>query len=327
MRLLLRKYVLPLLCLALLIWMVWQAGPAQLWQNLLAWNWVLVGCIGVWLVGYVLNMCSLWCIVACYDPISPDGPLSKSKSLLHRVSYLMRITVGGYALNYVTPFGLLGGEPWRIKVLRRYWSPASANSIVAYYAMMHVASHIVFWLIGLVMWCLWHGTSSDSQYNLWSALGIVLAIVALLCCALYLLRRKGWILGLRQLLADHPKQFFGALALELLSRMVNVAEYWLLLCVAFPDGALSSYLAAYWIVAFSSLFANILFFSPLQMGTREGGILLALQELLPAVATTELLPLAVSISFATRIREFFWISIGLIWINIKTKIHNESNYS
>ena len=67
------------------------------------------------------------------------------------------------------------------------------------------------------------------------------------------------------------------------------------------------YADALLVVAFCSLFANILFFSPMQIGTREGGILLALQYLL----TGHLLPVALTISFATRIREFFWIAVGL----------------
>lgn len=326
MRLLFKKYILPILCLALLLWMVWQAGPMQLWHNLVAWNWILVACIGVWLLGYLLNMASLGCIVGCYEPLGSGGPLSKNNSIWQRMSYLMRLTVGGYALNYITPFGLLGGEPWRISVLRKHWPPASANSIVAYYAMMHVLSHILFWMIGLALWCVWQGHTVVSQYSIWSVLGIVIALLVLLLAALYVARRKGWILGLRQLLSEHPRQFATSLLLELLSRMVNVAEYWLLLNVALPEGELSSYMDAYWVVAFSSLFANLLFFSPLQMGTREGGILLALKGLVPTCATG-LLPLAVSISFATRIRELFWIVVGLIWINIKCKLHNESNHS
>ena len=67
------------------------------------------------------------------------------------------------------------------------------------------------------------------------------------------------------------------------------------------------YFEALLVVAFSSLLANILFFSPMQVGTREGGILLALQYLLSG----HLLPVALTLSFATRIREFFWIAVGL----------------
>jgi fermentation-respiration switch protein FrsA (DUF1100 family) len=107
--------------------------------------------------------------------------------------------------------------------------------------------------------------------------------------------------------------------LEFASRIVNVAEYWLLLGVAFPDSTLATYGAAFLVVAFSSLFANALFFSPLQMGTREGGILLALQAFLPSLTLAGLLPAAVSISFATRIREFFWILVGMLLIIIEQR--------
>ena len=100
-------------------------------------------------------------------------------------------------------------------------------------------------------------------------------------------------------------RFIRALLLELSSRLVNVIEYWLVMQALGYSSF--GYADALLVVAFCSLFANILFFSPMQIGTREGGILLALQYLL----TGQLLPVALTISFATRIREFFWIAVGL----------------
>ena len=63
----LKRYILWALCLGLFAWMLWQANPRQLWQNLLDWNWILLGCIGVWLVGYLLNAASFRCILRCFS--------------------------------------------------------------------------------------------------------------------------------------------------------------------------------------------------------------------------------------------------------------------
>jgi len=301
--------------LAIFGWMVWQTGPAQLWRNLLDWNWTLLACIAVWAVGYVLNAMSFRQVMRC---VMSDEAFAATD--LNRT---LRLTIGGYALNYVTPFGLLGGEPWRIVRLRKVTDPTSANSAVVYYAMMHVCSHIIFWLVALAyafvqMRPMLHSAVGDGVD--WAVVaGIVLLIAVVVYIAGRIAVRKGWIGSLRRLLADHPCRFVAALMLEFASRIVNVAEYWLLLGVAFPDSTLATYGAAFLVVAFSSLFANALFFSPLQMGTREGGILLALQAFLPSLTLAGLLPAAVSISFATRIREFFWILVGMLLIIIEQR--------
>ncbi len=305
--------------IALLGWMVWTAGPAQLWSHLIAWNWVLVACIAVWAVGYLLNAASFRLVIGCF--MANDPASANHRTIGFR--RLMSLTIGGYALNYVTPFGLLGGEPWRIYRLRRLLPAADANSAVVYYAMMHVCSHVIFWLIGLVYaFFALRGVLAVLLADVTDVVILVTVIALVLLAIVIAFRvavRKGWIRDLRTLLANHPKQFVGALALELASRMVNVAEFWLLLGVAFPGSEVAGYGAAYLVVAFSSLFANALFFSPMQLGTREGGILLILQALLPAMTAGELLPWAISISLATRIREFFWIGAGLLMIAIGQK--------
>lgn len=317
-----KKCLIFTVFLALLGWMVWAAGPAQLWHNLLAWNWVLLACIATWAVGYLLNAASFRVVIGCF--MANGAP--SANHLKIGFLRLMSLTVGGYALNYVTPFGLLGGEPWRIYRLRRLLPAADANSAVIYYAMMHVCSHVVFWLIGLVYAFF---ALRDVLFGLLANVtdvailaAVVVAVLLAIIIAIRVAVRKGWIRDLRVLLANDPRKFLGALALELASRMVNVIEFWLLLSVAFPGSEVASYGAAYLVVAFSSLFANALFFSPMQIGTREGGILLILQPLLPAMTTGELLPLAISISLATRIREFFWIGVGLMLIGHEHRKNN-----
>lgn len=243
----------------------------------------IVASILVWAVVYLLNSVS-------FALVLPGVP---------RWS-LLRATVTGYALNYITPFGLLGGEPYRVMVLKRYMPTSQAAWGVGLYATMHVASHFVLWILAIVL-------GLDMFLQVVSYLPFVIA--ALLVCAvtvwLSYKRRVGVWTTVR------------SLAAEFLSRVVGVLEYWMLMRAAGIYEA--SFLDAYMVVAISSLVANILFFSPLQAGTREAGITLALALLYGGGAEAAVQPdyiaLGVTISLATRVRELVWITIGMLGIH------------
>lgn len=296
--------------IALLGWMIWKADPRALVHYLKAMPWTLLGCVLVWSIGYGLNAASFRKLI--------DYPARLEGQALSDIG-LYRLTVAGFAINYITPFGLLGGEPYRIVILKRYLGLEKATSSVLLYMTMHVLSHIAFWLGSCLL-----ALSIVAQFgqHLATILGIIAAIVAIIAALLLALRlvptlRKAidaYARDARTLLRHRPRQFFASLGLEIASRVWNCLEYWLIfLALGLPLGFSDAILT----VAFSSLFANLLFFSPLQMGTREGGIYLALRFLLPTMADDELLPLAIAVSFATRIREFVWIGIGLLMARAK----------
>ena len=90
---------------------------------------------------------------------------------------VLKYTISGYALNYVTPVGLLGGEPYRIMELTSYVGRAKAASSVILYAMMHIFSHFWFWLFSVGVFFLRYG----SQIS-WP-LALTLAAVMLFCFA------------------------------------------------------------------------------------------------------------------------------------------------
>lgn len=323
-----KKVILFILFLALFGFLVYQSDPHLLWQNLQQMRWTLLGCVLVWGIGYLLNAGSFGIILGIYG--RPPRPTE-----------VLRLTIAGYAINYVTPFGLLGGEPYRVWQLRKTMGTEAATSSVLLYAMMHVCSHFLFWLLGCLL-ALCYLPALNTPLTL-----VLLGIVVLCLLAIGLFskayrhggvqalfnRLERWPgvgkpigrwhathytqlgnidAGIGLLLQQHRQRFWSALGLELLSRMVNVLEIVLILQALHTLVGSPLYASAYLVVAFSSLFANLLFFSPLQMGTREGGILLVLQQLLPAAGYTALLPVAVSISLATRLRELVWIGIGLL---------------
>ena len=67
------------------------------------------------------------------------------------------------------------------------------------------------------------------------------------------------------------------------------------------------------ILAFTSLFANLLFFIPLQLGGREGGFAMVVSNLGMTIQVS------MSISIISRVREIFWTSLGLLLMKVGNK--------
>ncbi len=254
-----------------------------------------------------------------------------------RVGYwrMLKYTITGYALNYVTPVGLLGGEPYRIMELTSYVGPTRATSSVILYSMTHILSHFCFWAFSTVLFLALH-------YNALNPLtATLLAIIATFCILGIYLFLKGYRNGfarrtlhllshlplagkrIKQFALNHAegisnidaqisalhsqrrRTFRLSLALEFLARILGCLEVMFFLLVftrnvSFCDSIL--------IQAFSTLFANLLFFVPMQMGTREGGLALIAEGLSFKGSY------GVLTGLLTRLRELFWIAVGLLLI-------------
>ena len=95
--------------------------------------------------------------------------------------------------------------------------------------------------------------------------------------------------------------------LELACRICSALEVYFILLVLIPS---VSYADCILIIAFTTLFANMLFFMPLQLGGREGGFLMSVTGLgLTANA-------AIFVALIVRIRELIWTGIGLLLVKI-----------
>ena len=295
----------------------------ELWNNLKRAGGYLPLVLLLWLVIYFINALSWFVIIRGGKP-SP-------------VSFLRvyKFTVSGFALNYVTPVGLMGGEPYRIMELTPYLGVERATSSVILYVMMHIFSHFCFWLASVFLYLFLF------PVNMFMA--IVLGLISAFCLFLIMVFVKGYRHGMavafvrlcshipylkkyatriadkhkdkletidKQVALLHSQRkssFYGALSLEFLARVVSCVEVWLILNVLTTD---VSFLGCILIVAFSSLLANLLFFMPMQLGGREGGFALAVGGLSLSGAY------GVYTALITRVRELFWIVIGLALMKI-----------
>ena len=281
----------------------------------------------LWLVIYAINALSWYIIVRSGGKVSS---LTFSK--------LYKFTVSGFAINYVTPVGLMGGEPYRIMELTPYVGVERATSSVILYVMMHIFSHFCLWLSAVVIYAVFYPVSWE--------MGIVLGLVTVFCLLLSILFVKGyrhgmavacvhlgskipflkkWVIRFSEthkaklenidsqiaLLHRQKKStFYSALFLEYLARVVSCMEVWLILNVLTTN---VSFVSCVLILAFSSLLANLLFFLPMQLGGREGGFALAVGGLSLSGAY------GVYTALITRVRELFWIVIGLALMKKKKK--------
>ncbi len=316
--------------LVVLAIMVSQLDFQEVWTGVQRAGYWFVAVVLLWAALYVLNTAAWWIIIKSQGT---EGTERKFSFL-----WLYKVTVSGFALNYATPGGLMGGEPYRIMSLSPYIGTERATSSVLLYVMTHIFSHFWFWLLSCVLYVV------TQPLNL--PMGLLLACVAAFCLTAIWFFLKGYkrgiaVAGMRilshiplikkwakrfveshaeqlhtidqQIAALHsqnPRTFFTAVLLELSCRVASALEIFFILLVILPS---ANYLQCILILAFTSLFANMLFFIPLQLGGREGGFLLSAKGL--RIGASE----GIFVALLVRLRELIWTAIGLLLIKMERK--------
>ena len=325
----------------------------ELWEHLTHAGYWLIPIIGIWVVVYGLNALAWRAIILgnCKDYEIADGKPSNSK--LSNSKFFWRIyqlTITGYALNYATPVGGLGGEPYRIMELSKDIDNQHATSSVILYAMMHFFAHFWFWFISIFIYL---ALVLVGDMPITVAIGTILGIIVVFCLiAFYIFSRgyrhglvtyvlgliakipglKGWSTRFQQRHAEalqnidaqiaalyhqDTRAFYTSLVLEYASRMVQSLEVMFMLllfgidCGGGFDGLLLTYLHSVLIVAFTTLFANLIGFLPMQIGVQEGGFVLSIAALGLSAA------LGIFVSIICRVREIIWIAIGMLLMKIR----------
>lgn len=282
--------------------------------------------VGVWVAVYACN-------AAAFRRIAGEG-----------ISYALayKLTVSGFAFSYTTPFGF-GGGPYRVMELAGRIGLERGMSAVVLYSMMHILSHFCLWLTAALLLVTYYAHCLTP--------GVVVALVAFLAVTagalvfFYFGYRDGLLVRLyrvlllqpflrrrlRAFLVRHlatmqqidrniaalrrrPRTFLRALGEEYAARLLNAFEFYFIFA-AFGLGA--SYADALMVLALSSLVGNVLFFFPMQMGAREGGIALALSLLRLGVGSGA--ALGVFAGALTRLRELFWIAAGVLLVKVNRR--------
>ena len=313
-----------LLGLGMLAYLIYKLGFQTIIENIAKTGWWFSGVIGIWLIIYYLNA------LAWYNIIGKDK---------QGVGFgnIMKFTISGFAINYITPIVSLGGEPYKVLELNKHLDKSHSTATVISYNMMHIFSHFFFWLTAVIALLLTIEIEMKSVVLLIIALVICIGVIFLFYVAykqgiaevaikvfakiyfarLFVKKIKDKQELLQEvdsyiidLYLNRKKSFYYILSLEYLARIIGCLEFYFILNAISINISLFD---AFLISAGSSLFANLLFFVPMQMGSRESGFYLVFQslKLTPAIG--------IYVSLITRIREFFWILIGLILIKIKPK--------
>lgn len=308
----------------LLALMLWQLDYAEVWHGLRRAGYWFFAVVALWAALYVLNTFTWYVILR-----------SETE---RRISFwrLYKITISGFALNYATPGGLMGGEPYRTLALSPKVGAECASSSVILFVMTHIFSHFWFWLLSVMLFLL-TGT-------LTLPLAVLLAAATAFCLlgiwffirgykkgfavrAMKVLGHlpfiRGWacryIDNHREVLEqiDHriaalhrqnPRTFCLALGSELSCRILSALEIYFILLVLHPS---ANFIHCILILAFTSLFANLLFFLPLQMGGREGGFYMSVRGM--GMGASD----GIFVSVIVRIRELIWTAIGLLLIKFE----------
>ncbi len=301
-------------------YMVYGMGAEVIWQNIQKTGVWFIPVIGSWLLIYVLNALAFKAIIQ--EPDLPESNLSFWS--------VLRLTVSGYAINYITPFVALGGEPYRIMELKPALGIQKATSSVLLYSLMHMFSHVLFWLASIVLIIVF----VPMNQMLLAGCGLMLFFGLILGYWFVKVYRNGFTVStfrllekvpflrsrvrnfvaeksetlyeideqIRILYAGRKARFYSSLALEFVGRVVGCLEIYF---TARAIGLDMSLVQSLIVSSGSSLFANLIFFFPMQLGTREGGLALALQSVGFAASG------GIFIGVVMRIRELVWILIGL----------------
>ena len=326
--------------------LTFKVSFVEMWNHVRHAGYWIFAVLGMWVLLYLMNSWT-WRIII---KGSGDCPIPFWK--------LYKITITGFALNYATPAGLMGGEPYKIMELTPYIGRARAASSVLLFAMTHIFAHFWYWLSAVVLYVIF--VPIDTR------MAIILPLIALFALGgIYLFVRgyqRGMVLSLTRIVSKLPgckkwgkrflekhtkelanidsqiaqlkgqnkRSFYGSFLLEYVGRVLQSFEIFFMLRLVDVQGTVPQlFMYSFVILAFTSLFANLLFFMPLQLGGREGGFAMSTVQMKMTGAAGVLLTLkeamtiAVFISIICRLRELVWTCIGMMLMKVGTKVKRE----
>jgi glycosyltransferase 2 family protein len=264
--------------------------------------------------------------VYCCDTLGWRFAFGPSLSIPFRTLFLTR--VGGEAINNITPFAYLGGEPVKAHLLTRFQIPiirGMAASIIA--KLLISISQFFFVILGGTL-ALSHLVTRPDV--LWPLVVVILAVGVLLTGLSYGLRiglftllfrvldhwkltpsfMQAWRVHLLQLdetivgfSRRYPSQLILSLGLHFVGWLLGTLE---VLAIFYAVGIPISITEAIAVEALASVVKALAFFIPGSLGVQDGGNVLLLAFFGYSSG------LGLTFSLVRRMRELLWISMGLL---------------
>lgn len=300
------------------------------WEELFSINTLYLFLIlfGIWSVIYVLHTISYFVI------------LGKDHKKIGFFS-MLKICVSGFALNSVTPAGLVGGEPYRIMEMKRHLSTERAVSSTLTFSMFYVMGHVLAWFATVVLYAC-YGLPGEVYIT------VILIISGVVCLGALIFficsKNKGFVNPIMRFFGKIPfakkplqkfneknkekfieidnnikdfrtkKRFWIVLMIQFTTRLFEALEY---LAIFIYFGEKLNILDAMLIFGTASLIANIIFIIPMQAGSREGGLFIALSFIGIAESVGSIA------CIVYRIRDIVCIFVGVLLVMIFKKNKQE----
>jgi uncharacterized membrane protein YbhN (UPF0104 family) len=292
--------------------------------------------------GWIFAVMSIWVFLYFMNALTWKTILKESGDVNLSFMFLYKLTISGFALNYATPAGLMGGEPYKIMELTPYVGRNRAASSVLLFSMMHIYSHFWYWFVISVLGMICITLNATLLFillsmSLFSLLGIYLflhgyksgVVIKVLNVFAVFPLVGGWVKKIlnthkseiekvdeqiRSFHNQNKRSFYLSFSLEFVGRVLQAFEIFFILKAFGSDCSfLQLFFLATFIIALTSLIANVLFFMPLQLGGREGGFMLSVLQL--GLSSS----LGMFISVICRVREIIWTTIGMLLIKVANK--------
>jgi hypothetical protein len=319
-KLVFRKFVFSLLGLAGLVYVIRDYGVFRLQEDINLLGWWSVAIVLTFfptLVGYS----TAWLLCTEFG--------GRTESCFFRLARFTGMSAASIAWNNLTPFLKIGGEPAKVFMLESLTGRREAVRSVVIYNIVHVLGTLLALIIaafvippvfgtqgrigaacyfigvlGLLIFILMMllpriagGWFKRSSLRKWRK-PIVMARWTLHRCARFARRRR--------------LRFVVALSVEVAARFVEGFTFWLAFRLL---GQPISIVAAAFLDVGRLLFDTVFFFIPYQVGSREGGVLFLLRDVM-GIGTAGYLAAA----FMYRFVEIAWIGLGwLYWVAIKRR--------
>lgn len=255
------------------------------------------------------------------------------------------ICISGLALNNVTPAGVLGGEPYRILELKKYVGPEKAVSTAFTFTMLYVAAHFLLWFTESVVFVAL-GCPSDTLFM--TVFIILVGVLTFTGVCFFLFgynykfvekvvklfshlpfagkkirafydSKKEKIETIDRQIGEfrkEPVKMVLSLLVEYFARILEGIEYFLIFRFL---GIKISLIEGIVIMANASLMGNLFFFIPMQIGSRESGMKIALSWF--AGSTPAIIPAYI----IYRLRDILCTLIGVFCILISKQKEQPKN--